>query len=251
MYLSPVAHCLSLTKGKQTNIDWAGIMVERVSGLSLHDYCTKNIFGPLGIKNMSFFPPAEMKDKLARMHQRSPKGELREIEHLLLRPLRDQSAQEKAETLNSAGAGLFAQPREYVKIIATLLNNGTSPNTGARILKKETVDEMFSNQIPSMPNFGREGIAAAIPELTNPIRELYPQPKEQEQGWGLTFMITVHPGATGRGANTGWWAGLPNLFWWADREKGVGGMVASQILPFGDASVMGLWAECEELVYQG
>ncbi len=29
-----------------------------------------------------------------------------------------------------------------------------------------------------------------------------------------------------------WWAGLPNLFWWADREKGVGGMVASQILPF-------------------
>lgn len=40
---------------------------------------------------------------------------------------------------------------------------------------------------------------------------------------GVTFMLTIHPGATGRGANAGWWA---------DREKGVGGMVASQILPF-------------------
>src|SRR6187402_930241 len=91
---------------------------------------------------------------------------------------------------------------------------------------------MFTNQIPNMPNFGRTPIAAAIPELTNPIAELYPQPKEQEQGWGLTFMLTIHEGATGRGRNTGWWAGLPNLFWWADREKGVGGMVASQIVPF-------------------
>jgi len=26
---------------------------------------------------------------------------------------------------------------------------------------------------------------------------------------------------------------LANLFWWCDREKGVAGMVASQILPFG------------------
>lgn len=92
---------------------------------------------------------------------------------------------------------------------------------------------MFSNQIPEMPNFGRNPIEAANPEYTNPLGELYPQPREQEQGWGLTFMLTVHPGATGRGRNTGWWAGLPNLFWWADREKGVGGMVASQVLPFG------------------
>jgi hypothetical protein len=102
-----------------------------------------------------------------------------------------------------------------------------------KVLKKETITEMFTNQIPSMPNFGRQPIAAAIPELTNPIGELYPQPHDQEQGWGLTFMLTIHEGATGRGRNTGWWAGLPNLFWWADRENGVGGIVASQVIPFG------------------
>jgi CubicO group peptidase (beta-lactamase class C family) len=147
-------------------------------------------------------------------------------------PLLNNTPQQQKEIFNSAGAGCFAQPREYTKIIATLLNDGISPTTKARILKPETVDLMFSNQIPNMPNFGREKIQAAIPELTNEIPELYPQPKEQEQGWGLTFMLTIHEGATGRGRNTGWWAGLPNLFWWADRERGVGGMVASQIVPF-------------------
>ena len=45
-------------------------------------------------------------------------------------------------------------------------------------------------------------------------------------------MLTLHEGATGRGRNTAWWTGLPNLFWWCDREKGVGGIIASQILPF-------------------
>lgn len=226
-------------------------MLERLTGRSLNDYCNENIFTPLDIKNMSFFPTQENINRLAHMHQRSPEGKVSEREHLLTAPLKSPSAAEQKNILNSAGAGIFAQPREYVKIIATLLNNGTSPNTKAQILKPETVDQMFTNQIPEMPQFGRQGTAAAIPELTNPIAELYPQPKEQEQGWGLTFMITVHPGATGRGRNTGWWAGLPNLFWWADREKGVGGMVASQILPFGDGNVMGLWAECESLVYQG
>jgi hypothetical protein len=48
---------------------------------------------------------------------------------------------------------------------------------------------------------------------------------------------------------TGWWAGLANLFWWADRQKGVGGMIASQILPFGDAKVMGCWGQVQGGIY--
>ena len=91
---------------------------------------------------------------------------------------------------------------------------------------------MFTNQIPQFPNFGRQGIPAAKPDLTNPIPNLYPQPTEQEQGWGISFMMTIHPGLTGRGPNTGWWAGLANLYWWCDREKGIAGILASQILPF-------------------
>lgn len=39
------------------------------------------------------------------------------------------------------------------------------------------------------------------------------------------MFLTLAPGDTGRGANTGWWCGLSNLFWWVDREKGVSGML--------------------------
>jgi len=35
-----------------------------------------------------------------------------------------------------------------------------------------------------------------------------------------------------------------------DREKGVAGMIASQILPFGDPNVMGMWFGNEGAIYQ-
>lgn len=38
---------------------------------------------------------------------------------------------------------------------------------------------------------------------------------------------------------------------WCDREKGVAGMIAAQILPFGDPTVMGAWGACEKAVYDG
>jgi CubicO group peptidase (beta-lactamase class C family) len=107
---------------------------------------------------------------------------------------------------------------------------------------------MFQNQIPSLPDFARQGIPASKPELTNPIQELYPIPGNAPQGWGLTFMLTE--GVTGRSAGTAQWAGLPNLWWWCDREKGVAGVICTQILPFADANVLGLWGSVEAAVYQ-
>lgn len=137
------------------------------------------------------------------------------------------------------------------EILATLLNDGTSPTTSKQILKPETVNEMFKNQIPQFPDFARAGIPAAKPEYTNPAPELYPQEGNPAQGWGITFMITQEAGATGRGKNTAWWAGIINSFWWCDREKGVAGFIAGQMLPFGDPAIMGAWGACEAAVYAG
>jgi hypothetical protein len=136
-----------------------------------------------------------------------------------------------------------------LEIIAVLLNDGTSPTTGAKLLDKTTVDTMFTNQVEKFPDFARQGIPAAKPDLTNPIPEIYPVEGNPPQGWGLTFMLS-NGGPTGRSKSTGFWAGLPNCWWWADREKGVGGIICSQILPFADAKVLGLWFNVEEQVYQ-
>lgn len=130
-----------------------------------------------------------------------------------------------------------------------LLNDGTSPTTNSQLLKKDTIDQMFTNQIEKFPDFGRQGIPDAKPDLTNPISELYPVQGNPPQGWGLTFML-ANGGHTGRSKSTAFWAGLANCWWWADREKGVGGIVCSQILPFGDAKVLGMWSDIETQIYK-
>lgn len=102
--------------------------------------------------------------------------------------------------------------------------------------------ELFTNQIPEFPNFGRQGIIPAKPSLSNPIPDMYPQPN-QPQGWTLSGFHHLHGTATGRAPGTIWWAGIANLFWWADPERGLGGFIASQILPFA--------GECIPISYPG
>ena len=123
------------------NIDWAGRLVERASGLSLDEYFQKFIFAPLGMSRTSFFPSTEMKKKLAYLHQRAPDGhiEVREHGHVLRRPLMASTPEKIKATVNSGGAGIFGTPSEYCEIIAMLLNHGTHPKTGQQILKQDTV----------------------------------------------------------------------------------------------------------------
>ncbi|KYK57373.1 hypothetical protein DCS_04382 [Drechmeria coniospora] len=230
------------------NLDWAGVALERATGTRLNDYIQDNICRPLGLASMSMMPTRDMKEKLAYMHQRSPEGTISPCDHLLRRPLTVQTEEEKDGLLHSGGAGMFAKPQEYCRIIGVLLNDGTCPRTGVKLLEKATVDEMFSNSIPQFPQFGRQGMPSTKPELTNTIPDIYPTVGNTTQGYGLTFMLTG--GSTGRAEGTAGWAGLPNLYWWADRQNGIGGMVCTQILPFGDAKVIGMWLALEAAVYQ-
>lgn len=219
-------------------------MVERLSGLSLDEYFKKNILAPLGLKNITFYPTKEMKSNIAGMQQRAPDGKTSTRKHLYATALAAETEEQKRAIFNSGGAGCFAKPVEYVQILATLLNGGVSPTTQNRILKKETVDSMFENQIPQWPDFARGLPDPADTTLANPAPEFYPQGGNPPQGWGLTFFLTIKEGETGRGRNTAFWAGISNQFWWCDREKGVAGMICGQVLPFGGESISSCFALC-------
>ncbi|KAH6603718.1 hypothetical protein Trco_008493 [Trichoderma cornu-damae] len=224
-----------------TGVDWAGLAVERTTGLTLNAYLQMHVFQPLGIKDMSMFPDKDMRNRLAYMHTRDPDGTIRPRDHLLRIPLvvNLDNGSETRLVFNSGGA----------EVLAVLLNDGTCPQTGIQLLRKETVDEMFRNQIPQFPNYSRQRITASKADLTNGIGELYPVSGNPPQGWGLTFMKT-NGGETGRSTEAVHWAGLANLWWWCDREKGVAGMVCTQILPFADNQVLSLWADLEAQVYK-
>ncbi|CAI6088208.1 unnamed protein product [Clonostachys chloroleuca] len=227
------------------SIDWAGIAVERATKSRLGDYMQKHIFTPAGIKELSLFPSKDMRDRLAGIWQRDANGRLSPRLYPLDRPL---APDQVSETFHSGGAGVWGTTRAYSQLLRVLLNNGTSPLTGEAILRPGTVDMMFENQLPNDPNFARVALPAVKPELVHPAKELYPLcPASEPQGWGLGFMISG--GVTGRSNHTVHWSGLSNCFWWCDREKGVAGIVASQVLPFADLKAVQLWADVETATY--
>lgn len=45
----------------------------------------------------------------------------------------------------------FAQPSDYIKLFATILNNSVSPHTGYHLLFKPTIKEMLTDQFPDIP----------------------------------------------------------------------------------------------------
>lgn len=93
-----------------------GKLIERVSGQSLESYFSKNIFEPLGLSNIRFFPSITMRQHLARMHERSSDGTLRERDHIFRRPLLATTQEERDAILNSGGCGCFGRPSEFARM---------------------------------------------------------------------------------------------------------------------------------------
>lgn len=129
-------------------------------------------------------------------------------------------------------------------ILAAMLNDGISPTTNIRILEKSTIDQMFTNQIPDWnERYAKAGYDVSRPDLATVALE-NGLPVTGNQGWGLNFLLE---GVSLQRASA---PGLSNCFWGMDREKGVGAIVLSQILPFGDPVVAPLWFQLQQLIYQ-
>ena len=212
-------------------IDWAGKIIEAVSGMTLGEYFAKYITGPLGMSDTAFERSPSMLERASAMHARLPDGSCQAIEL---------PAKENSE-FESGGGGLFGTMNDYGKFLRMILNDGEL--NGVRILKPETVATMCENHIG--------GLRVTKLKSMNPLfsndAEFFPG---QDKSWGLTFQINETAADTGRPAGTLMWAGLANSYFWIDRSNGIGGAYLSQLLPFGDEKSMNLFFELEQAVYQ-
>ena len=98
------------------SMDWAGLLIERVTKQTLADYFQTHIFAPLGIKELTFFPSPEAKN-LAHLHQRHTDGSVSVREghlgHVLQAPLHATTPEAKHKVLCAGGHGLFGTPADY------------------------------------------------------------------------------------------------------------------------------------------
>jgi methyl acetate hydrolase len=215
-----------------SNIDWAGQVVEGITGRRLGAVMKDMVFDPLAMTDTAFTLSPSMLGRLATMHARDPEG--------VLTPMTDFLLPQEPE-VHMGGHGLYSTALDYTKFIRMWLNDGMGPR--GRVLKPETVRMAEQNGLGNLKITGLPGV---IPSLSN-AAEFFPgMPKS----WGLTFMINEEDAPTGRPAGALAWAGLANLYYWIDRRNGVGGYWATQILPFVDqASVQG-YLDFETAVYR-
>lgn len=213
-----------------TGIEWAGLMIEQVSGVSLGEFLATELCGPLGMADTAFAPSASMIDRFTGLHARMPDGALTPIE--MVRP--------EAADYEMGGGGLLSTVRDYGRFIQMILNDGAVD--GTHLLAQATVEEMSSNHIGELLV---DPLITAAPELSHDAEFFAGDPKS----WGLTFQINNVEGHTGRPAGTLMWAGLMNSYCWIDRTNGVGGAFLTQILPFADPAALDLYYRFEAATY--
>lgn len=213
------------------NIEWVGQLIERISGQVIGDHLRENVFEPLGMRDTSFVLSPAQRERLAGVHVRNEDGSTA--------PFPFEMPQEPEFFI--AGGGLYGTGRDYVTFLQMVLRNGRTAE-GRVFLKPETVELMTTNQIGDLLV---TPFQAGIPAYTNPV-EFFPG---MDKKWTLAFMQTTEGTTTGRNPGSLWWAGLANSYFWIDPTANLVGQLLTQVIPFADDRVMGLFADFETSVY--
>ena len=174
------------------SVDVQGYLVERLSGQKFDEFLQERLFDPLDMAETGFYVKPENADRLARQYQPRQDGTLART---------DTGAFLNPPKFLSGGGGLTSTAGDYMKFVQMHLNGGEL--NGKRVLSKEAVEIMRSNQLPD-----------AVPG----IGQLYPG-----NGFGVDFAI-VNDSAAFQGAPLGthWWWGIAGSWFWIDPVSNIG-----------------------------
>ncbi len=92
------------------NIEWAGKVLEAVTGGTLDDYMQKNICGPLGMRSTGYRLTPAIRERLSGVHQRFEDGHL---EHVAW-----EAPQRPEDFLG--GGGLYSTAGDYIRFIMAI-----------------------------------------------------------------------------------------------------------------------------------
>lgn len=185
--------------GGATNI--VGVLVERMTGVSLDDFLKARIFEPLGMNDTHFNIP---ESKIERLTARYAPGEDNKITLAAAPEYREPN------TYFSGAGGLTSTITDYYKFCQMLLNGGEYK--GVRILGRKTIDLMISNHIGDH-----------LVWLKGP-----------GYGFGLGFSVLLDSGLAMEPLSPGsfGWGGAFNTYFWIDPVEDMICIFMSQIRPY-------------------
>lgn len=182
--------------------DILGCVIERVSGVSLAEYLSRHILGPLGMRDTWFYPPESQGARLTTVYTRTDAGLVRAPDG----PKGQGDYIAGPRVSYSGGAGLVSTARDYSRFLQMLANGGELG--GVRILGPRTVELMTADHADTL--YSRNGM-----------------------GFGLGFEILDDPGRAGQYGNPGrfGWGGAYSSNYWVDPNDGLVVVFMTQILP--------------------
>lgn len=175
----------------QSSINTAARVVEVVSGMPFPEFLEKRFFGPLGMKDTTFYLSDEQATRLAKSYKKTG-DKLEESELFILLGKKPTSR----DRFPAANGGLFSTASDYARFCQMILNGGELD--GKRYLKPESVKLMTSIQTGDLKTGFTEG-----------------------NGWGIGWCVVrkpqgpseaLSPGSHGHGGAYGTQA-------WIDPEK--------------------------------
>lgn len=172
-----------------------------------------------------------MEQRRATIHQRRRDGVLEPLDLVL----------PQDPEVHMGGHGLYSTVGDYTRFLRMWLNDGMGDH--GRVLEAGTVERAVLSGLDGQQVTMLPGVE---PELSNDA-EFFPG---QRKSWAYTFMVNDEPAPTGRPAGSLAWAGLANLYYWIDRQNGIAGMWAAQVLPFADRASLDGYLEFEAAAYR-
>ena len=180
------------------SVDIQGLIVERLSGMSLADFMKSRIFDPLKMTDTAFWVPPTKSDRLAALYIPDPKTRaLKPADNFMVLDIT------KPPAVASGGGGLVSTTADYARFAQMLLNGGELE--GQRILAPGTIKLMASNHLS-------DAVMAAPGAW-------FAQTKGVE--FGLDFAVVTDPARAGtlQGEGTYSWGGAAGTWFWIDPKN--------------------------------
>ncbi len=212
-----------------TSTNWVGKIIEKVSGQDLETYVKENITKPLKMNGTFFNVPDSLTSNIVSWGSRDSSG-FKETHRIPQKPV----------TTYSGGGGLFSTPNDYLIFLKCLLNDGEYDN--GRILKAETVEMMFKNQLPANQNLVYDMVEGKSVSSSGGFQD-------ESDKHGLAWAIEDSDDETIRSKGAAYWAGIGNSYYTIDKKNGIAVVYFTQFLPFNDKESFDFYRLFEKEVY--
>ena len=182
-------------------VDWAGRLVEHLTGQRLEAFIRENISKPLGLKTLTFFPQQhpELLKTRAEMTIRTSLGQL---EHS------DETYWYSDPEDAFGGMALYASPADFFAVLSSLLLDDE------QLLSSATLNEFLKTQLS---NQARENMAMFLSNKQyndSGMGALFPYGSQRDHALaGMLLLEDLPEEDCPRRPGTVGWMGLPNFYW--------------------------------------